>query len=175
MKKLLIAISSVVSLTGCVTAPPSFTPIVSQTIGRHSGSLGSVSAQLDPNGLQDGQIKMVFGAEAIPILWRGATEAAISQSQVFDGQGDQKYDVIVTILVMKPPREGLTIKTPAKARYDVINAETRKIVFSTEVETVGRVAFGDNFVGMTRIKDSIDRATQSNIIEFLNRFQAARW
>lgn len=175
MKKLLIAISSAVSLTGCATTPPSFTPVVSETIGRHSGSLGSVSVQLDPKGLQDGQIKMVFGAEAIPVLWRGATEAAISQSRVFDGQGARKYDVIVTILVMKPPREGLSIKTPAKARYDVIDADTRNLVFSTEVETVGRVAFGDNFVGIIRIRDSINRATQSNIIEFLNRFQAARW
>lgn len=175
MKKLTLAMVSIVSMTGCASTPPSFTPTVAQTVGRQSGTLGNVSVQSDPASLQNGQIKMIFGSEAIPILWKNATETAIAQSQVFDGKGTRKYDVIVTILMLKPPREGFTIKTPAKARYDVIEAETRKIVFTTEVETIGRVAFGDNFVGTIRIRDSINRATQSNIVEFLNRLQAARW
>lgn len=174
MKIWVIGISSAVSLAGCASTPPSFTPVVAQSVGRQVGTLGEVSVQSDPTGLQNGQIRSLFGSDAIPILWRGATEVALAQSKVFDGQSDRKYDVIVTILTLKPPREGLTIKTPAKARYDVLDAASRKIVFSTEVETVGRVAFGDNFVGTVRISDSINRATQSNIIEFINRLQAVK-
>ncbi len=160
-------------LASCAVQPPSFTPAVAQTIGRHPGSLQSVSVQADPNGLQSGQIKMVWGADEIPVLWKRGTESAVLQSGVFTGLGEDKYDVLVTILVMKPPAQALTVNTPAKARYDVINAKTRKIVFSTEIETVGRVAFGDSFSGAVRIKESINRATQSNILEFLQRLQAS--
>lgn len=173
MQNIAFAVASSVLIAGCAVQAPTFTPVVAQTIGRHPGSLQSVSVQADPEGLQAGQIKMIWGADEIPVLWKQATEAAVLQSGVFTGRGERKYDVLVTILVMKPPAQALTVNTPAKARYDVIDAETRRILFSTEVDTVGRVALGDNFSGAVRIRNSISRATQSNILEFLKRLQAA--
>jgi hypothetical protein len=174
MLKKIIILSSIALVAGCAAAPPSFTPIVAQTIGRHQGSIGEVSVQSDPAGLQNGQIKMIFGADVIPLLWKNATESALAQSKVFDGTGERRFDVIVTIMMLKPPSEGLAINTPAKARYDVVDSKTRKIVYTIDVETVGRVAFGDSFSGAVRIRDSINRATQANIIEFINRLQAAK-
>jgi hypothetical protein len=162
MLKKIIILSSIALVAGCAAAPPSFTPI------------GEVSVQSDPAGLQNGQIKMIFGADVIPLLWKNATESALAQSKVFDGTGERRFDVIVTIMMLKPPSEGLAINTPAKARYDVVDSKTRKIVYTIDVETVGRVAFGDSFSGAVRIRDSINRATQANIIEFINRLQAAK-
>lgn len=171
MKNIAFSVAASVLIAGCAVQPPSFTPVVAQTIGRHAGSLHSVSVQAAPESLQAGQIKMIWGSDEIPVLWKQATEAAILQSGVFTGRGERKYDVLVTILVMKPPAQALTVNTPAKARYDVIDAETRRILFSTEVDTVGRVALGDNFSGAVRIRNSISRATQSNVLEFLKRLQ----
>ncbi|UAJ11502.1 hypothetical protein [Polymorphobacter megasporae] len=156
------------AMSGCVGAPPSFTPNLPEARVRLAGTIGTVSASVDPAAKSAGGVGMTFGSDAIPAQWQHGLASALEQSRLFD-HSSRVFDVNVTIYKMKPPRHGGTINTPARARYQVIDAQSHVVVFEAMIETVGHVASGDNFLGAVRIRDSINRAVQGNITHFVDR------
>jgi len=153
---------------GCVEAPPFFTPNVPEARTRQAGTIGIVSASVDPTAQGAGDVRMIFGSDEIPGLWQRGLASALDQSRIFDKSG-RVFDFKVTIYKMKPPDTGSTINTPATARYQIIDAKSRVVVYDTTVENIGRVGPGENFLGVVRIRDSIERAVQSNITQFIER------
>jgi hypothetical protein len=155
-------------LGGCVGSPPTFTPTVPEARARLAGTIGTVSASVDPTANGAGDVRMIFGSDGIPGQWRSALASALDQSRIFD-KSPHVFDVTVTIYRMKPPDTGSTIDTPAAARYQIIDAKSRGVVFETVVENIGHVGPSENFLGVVRIRDSIDRAVQGNIKIFIER------
>jgi len=139
---------------------------------RQSGTIGNVSASVDPTAQASGNVEMIFGSDEIPALWQRGLASALDQSRIFD-KGARVFDFKVTIYKLKPPATGGTINTPASARYQVIDAKSHVVVFEEIVESVGHVAPDDNFLGVVRIRDSINRAVQSNITQAIERLAQA--
>ncbi len=159
-------------VAGCVGAPPSFMPNLAEARVRIAGTIGTVSASVDPAAQAAGDVHMSYGSDKIPALWQRGLASAIGQSRLFDGS-PRVFDVNVTIYKMKPPRTGGTIETPARARYQLIDAGSHAVVFEAMIETVGHVGPDGNFLGVVRVRDSIDRAVQRNITQFVERLAKA--
>jgi hypothetical protein len=157
---------------GCVDRPPSFMPSLPEARVRIAGTIGKVSALVDPAAQAAGDVRMIFGDDETPAQWQRGLASALDQSRLLDGS-PRVLDVTVTIYKMKPPHTGATIETPASARYQVIDARSRAIVFETMIENVGHAGPDDNFLGAVRIRDSIDRAVQGNITLFVERLAKA--
>ena len=155
-------------IAGCAGAPPAFTPNIPQARIRLAGTIGVVSASVDPTAQGAGDVRMTFGRDAIAPLWERASASALDQSHVFD-RSARILNFKVTIIKLKPPETGGTIDTPATARYQISDARSGAVVYETLVENVGHVGPTENLVGAVRIHDSIDMAVQSNIKTFVER------
>ncbi len=160
--------STALLVGGCVDAPPTFSPNVAEARVRLAGSIGTVTASVDPAAQAAGDVRMVVGNDPIPALWQRGLASALGQSRLLDGSA-RVLDVTVTIYKMRPPNTGATIDTPARARYQLVDAKSRAVVFETVVDSDGHVAAGENFLGVVRIRDSIDRAVQGNIKQFIEK------
>nr|WP_295661110.1 hypothetical protein [Polymorphobacter sp.] len=155
-------------ISGCVDRPPSFTPSLPEARVRIAGTIGKVSATVDPATQAAGDVSLIFGSDETPAQWQRGLASALDQSRLFDGS-PRILDVTVTIIKMKPPHTGATIETPASARYQVFDAQSHAVVFAATIDNVGRARPDDNFLGAVRIRDSIDRAVQGNITLFVER------
>ncbi|MCF5468535.1 UDP-N-acetylglucosamine acyltransferase [Pseudomonas syringae] len=172
---LLLALSGLV--TGCVSTPEppiNFSvPDVQQAAARQAIELKSISVSYGlPNEIK-GNIPSYGGG--YPMLWEKSLAEAIDKSRVFTDDSYEKVNIFVKVLELAPPLGGgLTMVTPARARYTIVSRRTGKTLFEKEIYTQGTVTSEYAFSGRTRLKESLNRSVQANISEFLQSLSAVK-
>lgn len=62
---------------------------------------------------------------------------------------------------------GASMTTTTAARYEIIDRKSGDIVYAQDIESSGTTPFDYSLLGIARIRESINRAVQNNITQFL--------
>ena len=159
-------------LTGCTSAPPlNFSvPNVSPSNQKLDADLKAVSVSFAAPSEQTGEVPS--NGEGIPQLWERAVVEAVNKSSVFDDESARKVNIFVKIQELDPPAGGFTMVTDTTAKYLLVNRKTGETIMEETISTKGIVPPGYAFAGITRAKESINRAVQNNIHDFLLQLEA---
>ena len=160
-------------LTGCVSAPPLNFAVqdVSTSKRKLDAELRAVSVSFAVPAEQTGEIPS--DGEGVPILWERSLSEAINKSSLFNDESAQKLNLFVKINELDPPEAGITMTTDASAKYLLVDRKTGETLLEETITTRGVVPPGYAFAGYVRAKESINRAVQNNIREFLSRLEVS--
>lgn len=173
MRKIWWAVIPALFLGACVQAPP---------LNFSVADVGPSSTKLDAE-VKSITVVPASPKEAIgPInpatggltdIWRNALQEALDRSAIFKDDAQRKVSISVKIVKFEVPSAGFDMVSHAGARYDIIDRATGAIIYTQTVDTPGVVPAGYAFVGVVRARESINRAVQNNIAEFLKSLQTA--
>ncbi|MBH3395822.1 UDP-N-acetylglucosamine acyltransferase [Pseudomonas monteilii] len=168
-----LAASLLLLLTGCVSAPPLNFSVqgVEPSKRKVDAELRSVSVSYAAPSEQTGDVPS--DGEGVPFLWERALSEAINKSSIFDDESAKKVNLFVKIRELDPPEAGITMTTGASAKYLLVDRKTGATILEENITTKGVVPPGYAFAGYVRAKESINRAVQTNIQEFLSRLETS--
>ncbi len=160
-------------LTGCVSAPPLNFSLQDVEPSKRSidADLRSVSVSFAAPSEQTGEVPS--NGEGIPLLWERALVEAVNKRSVFDDDSVNKVNLFVKIKQLDLPAGGLTMVTDATASYLLVSRKSGATLLEQTITTTGSVPPGYAFYGHVRAKESINRAVQNNIREFLDRLDSS--
>lgn len=171
MKKTILITAFCLALGGCAAPPPlNFsTPNVGYSEKKIDAELKSMTVTLARPDEAKGEIS--WGMEAVPQLWDEALQEAIDRMAIFRDDAPRKVNLAVKILGLDVPGGGFSMTTKAIARYEIIDRTNGDIIFTQDVASEGVVPAGYAFLGVTRARESINRAVQNNITQFLQALE----
>jgi hypothetical protein len=103
--------------------------------------------------------------------WQTALEDAIGQSTIFTGDHNKRFSLRVSILRFSGPMFASDVTIDVEARYDLVDENTGKAVYSRSTHTIGFEPFEDSHFGVIRARDAANLAVQNNIADFLADLQ----
>ena len=169
MKRLLIVGAIVASglLTGCTTPPPlNFSvPNVGVSTKKIDAEVKSVTVTLARPDEQKGDMPM--GIESITNFWKESLQESLDRMAIFKDDSKNKISIQVKILAFDIPSFGLEMNSKSIARYEIIDRATGGIIYTQDISAEGVVPVSHAFLGVTRARESINRAAQNNIKQFL--------
>ncbi|WP_277963223.1 UDP-N-acetylglucosamine acyltransferase [Pseudomonas sp. RIT-To-2] len=174
MKAFLWVAAVALMMSGCTSAPPTnfSLPTVEPAVIKQDAELKAVSVSYASPKEQTGDIP-TFG-EGFPLLWEKSLEEAINKSAVFQDDASEKVNLFVKVKQLEPPLGGISMTTSANAEYTIVSRKTGKVLYQRTVFTKGVVPGDYAFSGMTRMRESLNRAVQNNIAEFLDTISHQR-
>lgn len=182
IRKAILAVC-VVLITGCAEQLPplNFSPpnvgmsakkidaevrSLTVAIGRPDEQVGDVDVQMiEGAGLQVGNGAMITQ------IWRSSIEESLNRMVVFRDDSPRKISLSVKILKLDVPMMGATFTTTSVARYEIIDRANGDIIFMSDVASSGVVPPDYAFVGAIRARESVNRAAQNNITQFLQQLE----
>lgn len=167
MKKIVGLIFAAALLSGCVAPPPlNFSvPNVGVAGKKIDAELKSITVTLARPDEQKGDIQI--GMESVTPIWKSALEESLNRMAIFRDDSPQKVSLSVKVLAIDVPSFGASFTTKTIARYEIINRETGGIIYTQDISSSGTVPATYTFVGAVRARESINRAVQNNISQFL--------
>lgn len=155
-------------LSGCASAPPmNFSvPNVGISEKKIEADLKSLTVTLARPDEKTGQ--MPLGMEAlVPQVWHTALIESLNRMAIFQDDAPKKVSLSVKILNLNIPTAGLSMTTLVGARYELIDRKTGDLIYAQDVRSSSIVPMDYAFMGETRARESINRAVQNNIAQFL--------
>jgi PBP1b-binding outer membrane lipoprotein LpoB len=131
-----------------------------------TGNLDLKFASLDMNG-QGGSL----GDQMVPQMWQTSLTEALNRMVVFQDDATKKVNLSVKILKLDVPRAGVSFTSNTTARYEIMDRKTGDLIFSQDIESSGTTPGDFAFLGMARMRESINRAVQNNITQFLQALE----
>lgn len=168
MKNLLVLLSAVFVLSGCQSLPPlNFSvPNVGYSQKKIDAELKSMTVAIARADEKTGDLPA--GMESlVPQLWQNSMQESINRMSVFTDDSPTKINIAVKILKLDIPGAGFEFETSTSARYEIINRKNGDIIFTQDISSTGVVPVGYAFMGLVRQRESINRAVQNNITQFL--------
>ncbi|OZI74532.1 UDP-N-acetylglucosamine acyltransferase [Bordetella genomosp. 12] len=171
MRKQILIAATCLTLTGCAAPPPlNFsTPNVGYSEKKIDAELKSMTVTLARPDEAKGEIS--WGMEGVPQLWDKALQEAVNRMSIFRDDAPRKVNLAVKILGLDAPGGGFSMTTKTIARYEIIDRSNGDIIFTQDVASEGTVPMGYAFLGVTRARESINRAVQNNITQFLQALE----
>ena len=139
---------------------------ITVTLARQDEQVGDI----DLISIEGGVISAPTGG-TVAAVWRTALIEAFNRTLVFSDDGAQKVSIAVTVLKLETPLFGLSWTTETVARYEVIDRKNGDVIFAEDIAASGTTPLGEAFLGRTRERESVNRAVQNNIAEFLSAIQ----
>lgn len=173
IKKLIIVASSVLILSGCAANPPlNFSaPNVGVSQRKIDAEMKSMTVTLARPDEKTGDLPA--GMENnVPQLWQTALMEALNKMAIFQDDASKKVNLSVKILKLQVPGAGASMTTTTAARYEIIDRKTGDIIFTQDVSSAGTTPFDYAFSGLIRARESINRAVQNNITQFLQSLES---
>lgn len=166
MKKLL-GLLLVLVLTGCQAPPPlNFSvPEVGVSTKKIDAEVRAITVTLARPDEAKGEMPM--GIEGITNFWKESLQEALDRMAIFKDDAAQKLSIQVKILAFNTPNFGASMSSTSIARYEIIDRATGDIIHTQDISAEGTVPFNHAFMGITRARESINRAAQNNIKLFL--------
>lgn len=160
-------------LPACASLPPfNFSvPDVQASSRKLDADVRSITVTIAPPSEQTGPVDP--GTHIITDMWKEALQETLDRSAIFTDVSPNKVSIAVKILKTDIPKIGITFTSRISARYDLISRVSGAVVFSKTVESEGTVPAGYAYLGLTRQRESINRAVQNNILEFLTSLKEA--
>lgn len=172
MKKYILLIFMLFA-AGCTTPPP-----MNFSVSDIPASKNKINYELHSSSVVWGSPKELKGkvptvwATDIQQEWKNSLENAINRAAIFNDDSDRKTGLSVKILQFDAPGMGATMTTYTTARYELIDRKNGTVIFTKDIPTKGVVPAGYAFYGLTRALESINRAVQSNVAEFILQLQS---
>lgn len=130
------------------------------------GNLDLNYATLDMNG-QGGSM----GDSIVPQMWQTALTESLNRMAIFQDDATKKVNVSVKILKLDVPGAGASFTTNTIARYEIMDRKTGDLIFAQDIASAGTTPADFAFLGMARMRESINRAVQNNIALFLQALE----
>lgn len=171
MKKILYILLFSIFLAGCESLPPiNFSvPDVGYSEKKLDAEVRSITVTLARPDEAKGEIPA--GTEEIPALWKEALQEALDRMAIFRDDASKKINLSVKILALDLPSFGASMTTKSIARYELIDRANGDIIYSQEIAADGVVPFNHSFAGFVRARESINRAVQNNLTQFLQALE----
>lgn len=131
-----------------------------------TGNLDLKYAAMDMNG-QGGSM----GDQMVPQMWQTALTEALNQMVIFQDDAPKKVNLSVKILKLDVPSAGVSFTTNATARYEIMDRKTGDLIFTQDISSSGTTPMDFAFLGIARMRESINRAVQNNITQFLQALE----
>jgi hypothetical protein len=158
-------------LSGCAaTIPPlSFSVpnvgLSSHKIDAEIKSLTVTTARADE---ATGAFALGVGPETCA-LWRTSLQEALDKMLLFKDDSPKKISLSVKILKLDVPGAGLSFTTKTDAKYEITDRSNGDILYSSIINSEGTTPGNYAFLGLARARESINRAVQNNILQFLQQ------
>lgn len=167
-----LALAAAVLVSGCATPPPvSFAPDdVMASKAKVNAEMKSVTVVIS----DDVTLETGFGPAGGNFFiepWKNALEDALVRSSTFDDEAKEKVTIRAKLLKYKM-QPGFDIDVTFTTNYQIISRKNGKVLYETDVSTVGTCTFEEQSYGYTRIRVAMNRAGQNNIKEFIRRLEA---
>lgn len=109
--------------------------------------------------------------QMVPQLWQTALTEALNKMTIFQDDATKKVNVSVKILKLSPPGAGASMTTETAARYEIMDRKSGDVIFTQDIASSGTTPFDHSFLGVARARESINRAVQNNITQFLQALE----
>lgn len=106
-------------------------------------------------------------SEIMTPFWKNSLEEALNREAIFEDDAPKKVSISVKILNIDFPSFGVTMTTTVGARYEVIDRSNGSIIYRGDINSTGETPLDFALVGATRAQESLNRAVQNNIRDFL--------
>lgn len=114
------------------------------------------------------------GLEIVPPMWKTSLEESLTKMAIFKDDASKKVSISVKILKVDIPNFGGEFTTEVGARYEIIDRSNGSIILTTDVNSKGIVPFEYALIGAVRVRESLNRSTQNNILQFLQQLETAK-
>jgi hypothetical protein len=181
--RLTLAIATVLFLSACGSIPPMNFSVpnvglsqkkidaelrsMTVTVGRPDEKKGELNlhlAGMDQNGLSAGE-------QMIPQIWQNSLTEALNRMAIFQDDATKKVNLSVKILKLEVPSMGASFTTFATARYEIMDRKNGDLIYTQDISSSGTTPAGDAFLGLARMRESVNRAVQNSISQFLQALE----
>jgi hypothetical protein len=111
--------------------------------------------------------RLPAGGATIEPYWKSSVEEALNKMAVFQDDAPKKVAISIKVLKLDVPGAGFSMTTEASARYEIIDRSNGAIIYTTDVNSSGTTPADFAFAGRARAMESVNRAVQNNILQFL--------
>ncbi|HFE3278324.1 UDP-N-acetylglucosamine acyltransferase, partial [Escherichia coli] len=146
------------------------TPNVGVSQKKIDAEIKSLTVSLARPDEQKGDI--TAGMEAITPIWRESLQEALDRMTIFRDSSPNTVSLNVKVLALDVPAFGVSMTTKAIARYEIINRANGDIIYTQDIESTGTVPASYAFYGIVRARESVNRAVQNNITQFLQALES---
>lgn len=112
------------------------------------------------------------GVDAVLPLWKEALQDAFDHMAIFRDDSSRKISIAVKVLKLDTPTFGIAMTTSTSARYEMIDRATGGLIYTQDFNSEATVPGDYAFLGIARARESINRAVQNNISQFLQALEA---
>lgn len=166
------AVVTLFMLPGCAPLPPlNFSvPNVGVSERKIDAEMKSMTVTIARPDEKTGDLPAGM-EQLVPQMWQTALTEALNKMAVFQDDATQKVNVSVKILKLSPPTAGFAMTTETAARYEITDRKNGDIIFTQDISSEGTTPMDYAFVGVVRARESINRAVQNNISQFLQALE----
>lgn len=171
-RSLFVAAITAVLLSGCGAIPPlNFSvPNVGVSQRKIDAEMKSMTVTIARADEKTGDLPVGM-EQMVPQLWQTALTEALNKMAVFQDDATKKVNISVKILKLNVPGAGAAMTTETAARYEITDRKTGDIIFTQDISASGTTPFDYAFMGVARARESINRAVQNNITQFLQALE----
>ena len=170
---LLFAVVAAVFLSGCATNIPPLNfsvPNVGVSQKKIDAELRSITITMARPEEATGDLPLMV-EQVVPPLLQPAIMEALNKMAIFQDDATKKVSLSVKILHGYFPTSGLTFISGMSARYEIIDRKTGDLIFTQDITSTGSVPADNSLVFKASQRESINRAVQNNIMQFLQALE----
>lgn len=172
LQYLVITVCTSILLSGCGSIPPlNFSvPNVGVSTKKIDAEMKSMTVTIARPDEKTGDLPVGM-EQMVPQLWQTALIESLNKMAIFQDDAGKKVNVSVKILKLNVPGAGISFTTETAARYEIMDRKTGDIIFTQDISSSGTTPFDHAFMGIARQRESINRAVQNNITQFLQALE----
>ncbi len=172
IQHLFVAAVATVLLSGCGAIPPlNFSvPNVGVSQKKIDAEMKSMTVTIARPDEKTGDLPVGM-EQMVPQLWQTALTEALNKMTIFQDDATKKVNVSVKILKLNSPGAGAAMTTETAARYEIMDRKTGDVIFTQDIASSGTTPFDYSLLGVARARESINRAVQNNITQFLQALE----
>jgi hypothetical protein len=103
--------------------------------------------------------------------WKNGIEEALDKMAIFQDDAPKKVSIAVKVLKLDLPGSGLEMTTQTSARYEIIDRSNGAVIYTTDINSSGTTPADFDFLAFARARESVNRAVQNNILQFLQALE----
>ncbi|KGQ40650.1 hypothetical protein [Gallibacterium anatis] len=184
MKKLLCLIFSIFALNAC-TAPANLNFVPEDGLEPVNSSqkinaeIKAITISNATKADQKGDIQTGIAGnqyeQSFKMTFKDALEEALSRVAIFRDDAPTKLTLVARVLKFDSPGMNTESKTYMITKYDFIDRNTGKTIYSTEINSLGSVPLSYAFLGTIRITEGRNRAVRENINHLITELKSNKF
>ena len=159
-------------LSGCGSIPPlNFSvPNVGVSQKKIDAEMKSMTVTIARPDEKTGDLPVGM-EQMVPQIWQTSLTESLNKMAIFQDDSAKKVNVSVKILKLDVPGAGFSMTTSTAARYEIMDRKSGDLIFSQDIASSGTTPVDYAFMGVARARESINRAVQNNITQFLQALE----